>query len=57
MFCISRPDTASYIQKLEREREAREKGEFKDNRSFFAKYVSFNIFYNLTVNLYFASFG
>lgn len=32
------PDTASYIQKVEREREAREKGELKDNRSFLAKY-------------------
>ncbi|KAM3968154.1 ER membrane protein complex subunit 10 [Aphomia sociella] len=32
------PDTATYIQKLEREREAREKGELKDNRSFLAKY-------------------
>ncbi|XP_019873959.1 ER membrane protein complex subunit 10 [Aethina tumida] len=32
------PDTNSYIQKLEREREAREKGETKDNRSFIAKY-------------------
>lgn len=32
------PDTASYVQKLEREREAREKGEVKDNRSFLAKY-------------------
>lgn len=32
------PDTASYIQKMEREREARERGETKDNRSFFAKY-------------------
>ncbi|XP_068627896.1 ER membrane protein complex subunit 10 [Battus philenor] len=32
------PDTASYIQKLEREREAREKGDLKDNRSFLAKY-------------------
>ncbi|KAJ8919178.1 hypothetical protein NQ315_012164 [Exocentrus adspersus] len=32
------PDTASYIQKLEREREAKEKGEVKDNRSFLAKY-------------------
>ncbi|XP_018320036.1 ER membrane protein complex subunit 10 [Agrilus planipennis] len=32
------PDTASYIQKLEREREAKEKGELKDNRSFLAKY-------------------
>ncbi|XP_030037489.2 ER membrane protein complex subunit 10 isoform X2 [Manduca sexta] len=32
------PDTASYIQKLEREREARERGEVKDNRSFLAKY-------------------
>lgn len=34
------PDTASFIQKVERERDAREKGEVKDNRSFFAKYVS-----------------
>lgn len=34
------PDTAMYIQKLEREREARERGETKDNRSFLAKYVS-----------------
>ncbi|PZC81986.1 hypothetical protein B5X24_HaOG211542 [Helicoverpa armigera] len=32
------PDTASYIQKLEREREAREKGDMKDNKSFLAKY-------------------
>ena len=35
------PDTASFIQKMERERESREKGETKDNRGFFAKYVSF----------------
>ena len=33
------PDTASYIYKLEREKEARERGETKDNRSFIAKYV------------------
>ncbi|KAG8327049.1 ER membrane protein complex subunit 10 [Homalodisca vitripennis] len=33
-----RPDTAAYIQKLEREREARERGDVKDNRSFLAKY-------------------
>lgn len=32
------PDTASYVQKLVREKEAKEKGETKDNRSFFAKY-------------------
>ncbi|KAK4883171.1 hypothetical protein RN001_006490 [Aquatica leii] len=32
------PDTATYIQKLEREREAKERGEVKDNRSFLAKY-------------------
>ncbi|KAL3288467.1 hypothetical protein HHI36_002912 [Cryptolaemus montrouzieri] len=32
------PDTASYIQRLEREKEAKEKGEGKDNRSFLAKY-------------------
>lgn len=34
------PDTASYIQKLEKEREAKERGETKDNRSFLGKYVS-----------------
>lgn len=38
------PDTASFIQKMERERDAREKGEVKDNRSFFAKYVSIVLF-------------
>ncbi|CAB3367869.1 Hypothetical predicted protein [Cloeon dipterum] len=32
------PDTSAYIQKLEREKEARDRGETKDNRSFFAKY-------------------
>ncbi|CAD7003336.1 unnamed protein product [Ceratitis capitata] len=32
------PDTTTFIQKLEREREARERGEVRDNRGFFAKY-------------------
>lgn len=32
------PDTASFVQKVEREREARDRGEVKDNRSFIAKY-------------------
>ncbi|GAB0096038.1 ER membrane protein complex subunit 10 [Sergentomyia squamirostris] len=32
------PDTASFVQKMEREREARERGDVKDNRGFFAKY-------------------
>ncbi|XP_066156241.1 ER membrane protein complex subunit 10 [Euwallacea fornicatus] len=32
------PDTASFMQKIEREREAQAKGEVKDNRSFLAKY-------------------
>ncbi|XP_054084882.1 ER membrane protein complex subunit 10 isoform X1 [Zeugodacus cucurbitae] len=32
------PDTTSFIQKLEREREARERGDVRDNRGFFAKY-------------------
>ncbi|CAH4033486.1 ER membrane protein complex subunit 10 [Pieris brassicae] len=32
------PDTASYIQKLEREKEAREKGDLKDNRPFLSRY-------------------
>lgn len=35
------PDTTNFIQKLEREREARERGDVRDNRGFFAKYVSF----------------
>uniref|UniRef100_E2J772 ER membrane protein complex subunit 10 n=1 Tax=Triatoma matogrossensis TaxID=162370 RepID=E2J772_9HEMI len=32
------PDTATYIQKLEKEREAKERGGNLDNRSFLAKY-------------------
>ncbi|XP_018790235.1 PREDICTED: ER membrane protein complex subunit 10 [Bactrocera latifrons] len=32
------PDTTSFIQKLEREREARERGDVRDNRGFFSKY-------------------
>lgn len=36
------PDTASYISKLEREKEARDRGETKDNRSFLAKYVRYH---------------
>ena len=39
-ICNFSPDTATYIQKVEREREAKERGEVKDNRSFLAKYVS-----------------
>lgn len=35
------PDVAMYVQKLEQEKVAKERGETKDNRSFFAKYVSF----------------
>ncbi|XP_033216504.1 ER membrane protein complex subunit 10 [Belonocnema kinseyi] len=35
------PDTATYILKLEKEREARERGDVKDNRSFLAKYWMF----------------
>lgn len=32
------PDTAGFVQKLEKEREARDRGETKDNRSFLSKY-------------------
>jgi len=43
MFVISllkRPDTAPYLEKLEQERVAKERGEDpRDNRSFLAKYV------------------
>lgn len=37
-FSIFSPDTASFIQKIEREREARDHGDPKDQRGFFAKY-------------------
>jgi ER membrane protein complex subunit 10 len=32
------PDTNSFISKMEKEREARDRGETKDNRSFLSKY-------------------
>ena len=32
------PDTAAFIQKVEQEKLAQQRGETKDNRSFFAKY-------------------
>lgn len=32
------PDTAGFIQKVEKEREARDRGETVDNRSFLSKY-------------------
>lgn len=32
------PDTAGFIQKIEKERDARDRGEIKDNRSFLSKY-------------------
>jgi len=32
------PDTAAFIQKMEQEKLAKERGETKDNRSFLAKY-------------------
>lgn len=41
---IYRPDTATYIQKMERERDAREKGKSSNNKSLLGKYVSKNIF-------------
>lgn len=40
VFC--RPDTATYIQKMERERDAREKGKSNNNKSMLGKYVSKN---------------
>lgn len=35
------PETAGYIERLERERDEKERGEVKDNRSILAKYVSY----------------
>ena len=34
------PDTAAFIQRIEQEKLAKERGETKDNRSFFAKWVN-----------------
>lgn len=39
-FDFYSPDTATYIQKIEREREAREKGKSNNNKSMLGKYVS-----------------
>jgi len=36
-----RPETQAYIQKLEQEKLEKAKGQQADNRSFFAKYVSY----------------
>lgn len=45
------PDTATFVQKLERERMAREKGDGRDNRGFFAKYVSIHSpYHNYPIN-------
>ena len=40
LFCSFRPDVAMFVQKVEQEQVAKERGETKDNRSFIAKYVS-----------------
>lgn len=37
---MSRPDTQTYIQRLEQEKSEKLRGDKTDNRSFFAKYVS-----------------
>lgn len=53
---IYRPDTAPYLEKLEQERLAKERGEDpRDNRSFLAKYVShfFSAFFNGVFFLFF----
>ena len=39
-FISYRPDTSSFIQRMEQEKIAKQQGEGKDNRGFFAKYVS-----------------
>jgi len=38
------PNTSVYLEKLERERESKEKSENKDNRSFVAKYVRLYVY-------------
>lgn len=45
MLYQNRPDTAPYLEKLEHERMAKERGEDpRDNRSFLAKYVRQSLF-------------
>lgn len=43
MLILYSPDTATYIQKIEREREAREKGKSNNSKSMLGKYVSLNL--------------
>lgn len=38
-----RPETSYFIKQVEAEKQKKEKGETEDNRSFIAKYVSYNI--------------
>lgn len=38
-----RPETQAYLQKVEREKQERQRGEQGDNRSFLSKYVSFHL--------------
>jgi hypothetical protein len=38
------PDVAMYVQKIEQEKVAKERGETKDNRSFLAKYVIYHFY-------------
>lgn len=43
MLLVCRPDTQEYLEKIERQREEKMRQEQGDNRSFFAKYVSFSL--------------
>ncbi|KAK3101398.1 hypothetical protein FSP39_003225 [Pinctada imbricata] len=45
------PDTQSYIEKLKKDEQERAKGQQADNRSFFAKYVSTNVWLTFIVLL------
>ena len=44
------PETATYIQKLEKEKRDKAAGQTQDNRSFLAKYVSFFFLHNVFDN-------
>ena len=51
------PETATYIQKLEKEKRDKAAGQTQDNRSFLAKYVSFFFLHNVFDNAQNISFS
>ena len=44
MIIVFRPETATYVKRMEQDKAEKAKGQQADNRSFFAKYVSLEFY-------------